>query len=80
MLFIKGVLKDWYTSIALSDEYYKRLPLADQEKWKSMHDKNVSETVNDHLIEYIGKPIVKLLRSVITNWIIQLNEIQFSSS
>ncbi|KXJ22621.1 uncharacterized protein LOC110251997 [Exaiptasia diaphana] len=59
-----GVLKEWYARMAVSPEYYKHLTAKVKEEWKSVHKKNINESVTEYLIEYIGKPIAEMIRYI----------------
>ncbi|KAK3717884.1 hypothetical protein QZH41_014888, partial [Actinostola sp. cb2023] len=57
-----GVLKEWYTQRVMSKKYFHDLPVQVNKKWKEMHNKHVNESINEYLVEYIGKPVVRMLR------------------
>ena len=60
---IAGVLKSWFVQPMLDPDYYSNITEATDNEWKGTHGgKNVSESIKDYLVTYIGEPLSKLLR------------------
>lgn len=58
-----GVLKEWYTQAVQDAEYYSDITDDMNKEWKKNHNNlNVSESMKEYLIEYIGKPVTNMLR------------------
>lgn len=55
-------MKEWFTKGLLSEKYFKKVPHNDTQKWLNVFGKNIIDSVNTTLVEYVGKPLVKLLR------------------
>ena len=60
---IAGVLKSWFVKLLLDPNYYSNITEETDNEWKKTHGgKNVSETIKDYLVTYIGEPLSELLR------------------
>ena len=46
----------------LDPEYYSNITKKVDDAWKKKHGMNVSDTVKDYLLTYLGKPLHQLLR------------------
>ncbi|XP_048584057.1 uncharacterized protein LOC5511190 [Nematostella vectensis] len=58
-----GVLLEWFAKPVVSPSYYSNITKRMNEEWKRAHmGMNVSESVKQYFVDYIGKPIVSLLR------------------
>lgn len=62
-LLIAGVLEEKAIREVLDDEYFSSITEEMNNTWKKDHDgKSVKESLDDYLVEYIGKPITQLFR------------------
>ena len=60
---IAGVLKEWFVQPLLDPDFYSGITKEIDDKWKKTHSgRNVSETIKDNLVMYLGEPLNKLLR------------------
>ena len=59
---LAGVLKEWFVQPMLDNGFYSDLPKEIDDEWIGRHGKNVSETIKEYLVTYLGEPINKLLR------------------
>ncbi|KAL9986420.1 hypothetical protein ACROYT_G000567 [Oculina patagonica] len=60
-----GVLKAWFVKPFLDPGYYSNIRKETDDEWKAKHGgKNVSETVKEYLVTYLGEPLDQLLRYV----------------
>ena len=60
---ITGVLKEKYVREVLDDNYFSRITEKMNTTWKKSHNgKSVKESLDDYLVDYMGKPMLKLLR------------------
>lgn len=60
---IAGVLKSWFVKPLLEPDYYSNITEETDNEWKKTHGgKNVSETIKDYLVTYVGEPLSQLLR------------------
>ena len=60
---IAGVLKSWFVQRLLDPDYYSNITEDIDNQWNNTHGgKNVSESIQDYLVTYIGEPISELLR------------------
>lgn len=58
-----GVLKEWYVAPLLDADFYANITDDMDNQWKTTHSgKNVSETIKDWLVKYVGEPINQMLR------------------
>ena len=63
VVLFAGVLKEWYVQPLLDPDYYTKITKETDEEWKKTHGgKNVSETIKEYLVTYLGEPITKMLR------------------
>lgn len=46
----------------LDNGFYSDLPKEIDDEWIGRHGKNVSETIKEYLVTFLGEPINKLLR------------------
>ena len=59
---LAGILKEWFVQPIL-DDFYSNITEAVDNEWKAMNNgRNISETIKDYLVTYLGKPINKLIR------------------
>lgn len=62
-VLIAGVLEEKAIREVLDDEYFSSITEEMNNTWKKDHDgKSVKESLDDYLVEYIGKPITQLFR------------------
>ena len=60
---IVGVLQSWFVKPLLDPDYYSNITEDTDNEWKKTHSgKNVSESIRDYLVTYIGEPLSQLLR------------------
>ena len=60
---LSGVLQEWFVAAMLDPDYYSNITEEIDNEWKNKHaGKNVSETIKEYLVTYLGKPIHQLLR------------------
>ncbi|XP_078369460.1 uncharacterized protein LOC144653347 isoform X2 [Oculina patagonica] len=60
-----GVLQEWFVQPLLDPDYYSKITQDIDNEWKAKHGgKNVSETIKEYLVTYLGEPLNKLLRYV----------------
>ena len=60
---ITGVLKEKYVREVLDDNYFSSITEEMNTTWKNSHRGNsVKESLDDYLVDYMGKPMLKLLR------------------
>lgn len=60
-----GVLKAWFAQPLLDPLYYSDITKETNKKWKEAHKgKNVSETVKEYLVKYLGEPLEQMLRYI----------------
>jgi len=65
-----GVLSEWYVQPFLDPDYYTGITKETDDEWKKTHDgKNVSETIKEYLVTYLGAPITKMIRYLETEHI-----------
>lgn len=57
-----GIWKEWFVEPILDPEYYSNITKKVDDAWKKKHGMNVSDTVKDYLLTYLGKPLHQLLR------------------
>ena len=63
LLKIAGVLEERYVKGVLNDDYFSSITEEMDTTWKAGHEgKSVKESLDDYLVEYMGKPITQLLR------------------
>jgi len=61
--FIAGVLQSWFVKRLLDSDFYSNITDEIDNEWKNTHGgKNVSDTIKDYLVTYIGEPLSQLLR------------------
>lgn len=61
--YLTGVLKEWFVQPALDPDYYSNITEEIDNEWKKTHDgKNVSDTIKEYLVKYLGEPLNQLLR------------------
>ena len=46
----------------LDPEFYSNITKEVDEAWKEKHGKNVSDTIKDYLLTYLGEPLHQLIR------------------
>ena len=57
------MLKEWFVQPLLDPDFYSGITEETDNMWKEKHGgKNVSETIKDDLLMYLGEPLNKLLR------------------
>ena len=62
-LLFAGVLNEWFVQPLLDPLYYSNITEETDKKWKAEHKgKNVSETVKEYLVKYLGEPLEQKLR------------------
>lgn len=49
----------------LDHEFYSNITKEVDEAWKEKHGKNVSDTVKDYLLTYLGEPLHQLIRYIL---------------
>ena len=60
---LAGILKEWFVQPILDNDFYSNITEAVDNEWKAMNNgRNISETIKDYLVTYLGKPINKLIR------------------
>ncbi|KAL9986419.1 hypothetical protein ACROYT_G000566 [Oculina patagonica] len=60
-----GVLKESFVQPMLDPDYYSNITQEIDSKWKKTHNgKNVSKTVKEYLVTYLGEPLNQLLRYI----------------
>jgi len=60
-----GVLQSWFVKPLLDPDYYSNITEDTDNEWKKTHSgKNVSESIRDYLVTYIGEPLSQLLSYV----------------
>lgn len=57
-----GVLKEWFVQPMLDNGFYSGLTKEMDDEWKHKYGNNVSETIKEYLVTFLGEPINKLLR------------------
>ena len=50
----------------LDPEFYSNITKEVDEAWKEKHGKNVSETIKDYLLTYLGEPLHQLIRYILS--------------
>ena len=50
----------------LDQEFYSNITEEVDEAWKETHGKNVSDTVKDYLLTYLGEPLHQLIRYILS--------------
>ena len=50
----------------LDHEFYSNITEEVDEAWKETHGKNVSDTVKDYLLTYLGEPLHQLIRYILS--------------
>ena len=60
--FAIGIWKEWFAEPLLHPEYYSNITKKVDDEWKKEHGKNVSDTVKEYLLTYLGKPLHQLIR------------------
>ena len=61
-----GILQERFVEPMLAPSYYARLSKETKEEWLNTYGKNVNESIQEFLVEYIGKPLEKFLRWIET--------------
>ena len=60
---IAGVLGAWFVQLMLDPEFYTGITKEVENEWKTKHNgKNVSESIKEYLVTYLGEPLNQLLR------------------
>ena len=60
---LAGILKEWFVQPILDNDFYSNITEAVDNEWTAMNnERNISETIKDYLVTYLGKPINKLIR------------------
>ena len=62
MDFSAGIWKEWFVQPLLDPRFYRNISKKVDDAWIVDHGKNVSDTVKDYLLEYLGRPFHQLLR------------------
>ena len=58
-----GVLEEEYVSDVLDGDYFSSITEDMNNTWKNDHGgKGVRQSLNEYLVDYMGKPMLKLLR------------------
>ncbi|KAK3734010.1 hypothetical protein QZH41_009863, partial [Actinostola sp. cb2023] len=57
-----GVLKEWYAAKLLSPMFYIKITKQMDKEWTKTHKMNVSESVKQYLVEYLGEPLANVFR------------------
>ena len=56
-------MEEDYVKDALNDDYYSNIKEDMKNQWKEDHGgKTVKQSMEDYLVEYLGKPMIQLLR------------------
>ena len=66
MYSILGIWKEWFVEPLLDREFYSNITEEVDEAWKEKHGKNVSDTVKDYLLTYLGEPLHQLIRYILS--------------
>lgn len=66
MYSILGIWKEWFVEPLLDHEFYSNITEEVDEAWKEKHGKNVSDTVKDYLLTYLGEPLHQLIRYILS--------------
>ncbi len=61
-MVVTGVLKEWFVQPMLDPDYYSEITEEIDNEWKAKHGKNVSDTIKEYLVTYLGEPLDQLLR------------------
>ena len=58
-----GIFKERFVEYFFDMQYYGNITKGMEDKWKSQHGgKNVSESMKEYLLEYLGKPLDGFLK------------------
>lgn len=61
---LSGIFDEDYMRPILDEKFLALLQPDDLTKWKDDKGKTVNESIREHALEYIGKPIQKVIRQV----------------
>ena len=57
------MLKAWFVKPFLDPDFYSNITEETETAWKKDHPgKNVSESIKEYLVEYVGEPLEQMLR------------------
>ena len=63
MFFLAGILQESFVQPLLDPNYYSGITKEIDDQWRANHNNmNVSGSVKGFLVNYLGKPLVQLLR------------------
>ncbi|KAJ7385378.1 hypothetical protein OS493_016459 [Desmophyllum pertusum] len=57
-----GIWKEWFAAPLLHPDFYSNITKQIDDTWKKDHGRNVSDTVKEYLLTYLGKPLHQLIR------------------
>ena len=57
-----GVLEESYLREVLDGDYFSNITEEMNTTWKKLRGKSVKESLNEYLVENVGKPMSQLLR------------------
>ena len=61
MFISLGILHEWFTEGLMHEEFLSKLEKGVENKWQAKIGRNVRESINLTLVEYLGKPLNDLL-------------------
>lgn len=60
--YFTGVLEESYVREVLDGDYFSNITEEMNTTWKKLRGKSVKESLNEYLVENVGKPMSQLLR------------------
>ena len=60
--YFTGVLEESYVREVLDGDYFSNITEEVNTTWKKLRGKSVKESLNEYLVENVGKPMSQLLR------------------
>ena len=64
LFLFSGIFDEDYMRPILDESFLALLQPDDLTKWRNDKGKTVNESIREHALEYIGKPIQKVIRQV----------------
>lgn len=60
-----GIWKEWFAAPLMHPDFYSNITKEVDQTWKEEHGKNVSDTVKEYLLTYLGEPLHRLIRYIL---------------
>lgn len=57
-----GIWKEWFVEPLLDSGFYSNITKGVDSDWEKEHGMNVSDSVKEYLLTYVGKPLHQLIR------------------